>query len=183
MPTACGHHQLQHRKSRLAQLLSMGAATNSQPEERGRSRGRGRSRNVAEAVRQRAKSVMRVPSFSQQQQCPLCQQQQQQVASPKATNGEDENKVSSSSQPRGRMSVAARRRARSEVRHRDSNNVLALAAASYEEPADFGRLARVDNYHKKVGRSKSKSRIVFQQAANTGVLTIWPGKAGVWLPQ
>lgn len=52
----------------------------------------------------------------------------------------------------------------------------------YAEPVNVAssRASRRDNLHRKISRSKSKSRMI---SMNSGLLTIWPGKAGVWLPQ
>lgn len=58
----------------------------------------------------------------------------------------------------------------------------------YAEPEDSSTSRRQlqtssdNNHHKKLVRSKSKSRHLSVNA-NSGVLTIWPGKKGIWLPQ
>ena len=53
-----------------------------------------------------------------------------------------------------------------------------ISSGPYAEPRNSRALSR----QRKPSRAKSKPRS-YQIAANNGLLTIWPGKAGIWLPQ
>ena len=55
--------------------------------------------------------------------------------------------------------------------------LLRLNGSPYEEPRSSRALSRQRR------NSRAKSRPRHYQVANNGLLTIWPGKAGVWLPQ
>ena len=58
---------------------------------------------------------------------------------------------------------------------------LAIDSSEYAEITSVEKLAaaakKSRKKHQRVSRSKSRS------ASNCGLLTVWPGKAGIWLPQ
>ena len=55
-----------------------------------------------------------------------------------------------------------------------------IDSSEYAEITSVEKLAAAKKSrkkHQRVSRSKSRS------ASNCGLLTVWPGKAGIWLPQ